>query len=144
MQLENRPNNASTSSTSAVHKGRGLLIYTKSSSSDAIQSVSFLPDNRFLLVTTRVGDLAKDATLERLGNCPVLAVYDLDQASTSQHEGVSSPIAVFSLELGNESDSGEMALYYRLRVDIHSYSDEVAVPLFRSPSYQLIALKTKG
>jgi hypothetical protein len=159
MQLENRPNSASTSSSSTRHKGKGLLIYTKSSSSDAIQSVSLLLDNRFLLATTRVGDLSKDAILEGVGNCPVLAVYDLDQLSASQHQGVSSPIVIFSLNFTGDLrfnpydtlvphflrmnlDPGKMELYYRF--NIHSYSDEVAVPFFSSPSEQLIGLRTNG
>ncbi|KAI9433087.1 hypothetical protein BJY52DRAFT_843004 [Lactarius psammicola] len=44
--------------------------------------------------------------------------------------------------LGNGSDSATMTLYFCL--DIHSYSDDVAVPFFRSPSDELIALQTKG
>ena len=61
----------------------------------------------------------------------------LDQASTSQHDGVSSPIAVVSFE-GQVGDSSQMVLYYLPY--IHSYSDEVAV----SPSEKLIALKANG
>jgi len=89
-----------------------------------------------------VGDLVKDATLGGYEHCPVLAVYDLDRESTLQYEGVSSPIAVFSLELGNESNYRVMVLSFRL--DINSYYDEVAVPFFRSPSDQLIALQTSA
>lgn len=157
MRLENWPNSASTSTAFTKRKGKALLIYTKSSSSDAIRSVSFLPHNCFLLATTRVVDLTKDATLEGIGNCPVLVVYDLSQVSTSQHEGVSSPIAVFSLNVMDDLqfvntlapywlqsvfDPGEMELYYRF--GIHSYSDEVAVPFFSSSAEQLIALQTNG
>ncbi|KAH9020499.1 hypothetical protein EDB85DRAFT_1896146 [Lactarius pseudohatsudake] len=112
--------------------------------SDALQSVSFLPDNRFLLVTTRAADLrdSEDPILKGLGKSPVLVMYDLDQASRSQRENDSSLLTVFSLKLGEKSDSYKMALYYR--PNIHSYSDDVAVPFFRSPSDQLIALKTSG
>src|ERR1700733_3239728 len=123
------------SSASTRHKGRGSLIYTKYSSSDAIRSVSFLPNNRFLLSTTRAGDLSKDAILKGFGNCPVLVMYDLDQASASQHQGISSPIALFSVNptdprdivlphhVKRDFDPGEM----RLLFNIHAYSDEVAV-----------------
>jgi hypothetical protein len=122
--------------------------------------VAFLPDNLFLLASARAGDLSKDAILEGVGNCPVLAVYDLDQLSAPQHLGVSSPIVVFSLDLtddirfnpfdglhpyclGVDLDPGDMELYYRS--NIHSYSDEVAgVPFFSSPSEQLIGLRTTG
>ncbi|KAH8993064.1 hypothetical protein EDB86DRAFT_3078924 [Lactarius hatsudake] len=74
--------------------------------SDALQSVSFLPDNRFLLVTTRAADLrdSEDPILKGLGKRPVLVMYDLDQASRSQRENVSL-LTVFSLKLEEKSDS---------------------------------------
>lgn len=129
-------------------------------SSDAIQSVSFLPENRLLLATTRVGDLAKDAIQKGFGNRPALVVYDLDQAPASQHQGVSSPIAVFVLKLVDRDVStlldhcfdklddefdpaaGEMKLYHC--PNMHSYSDDVSVPFFSLPSDQLIALRIIG
>jgi hypothetical protein len=101
--------------------------------------VSFLPENRFLLATNLLSDLSKDAIPGKHGYFPVLVVYDLDQASTSQHDDISSPIAIFSLE-GQVRVASQMILYYPS--NIHSYSDEVAVPFFRSPSDELIALQT--
>ncbi|KAH8977165.1 hypothetical protein EDB86DRAFT_3093011 [Lactarius hatsudake] len=72
-----------------------------------------------------------------------LEVYDLDRVSASQHEGVPTPIAVFALEVGDEFDSDPVEeLHYYL--NIHSYSDEVAVPFFSSPSEQLVALQTNS
>lgn len=103
--------------------------------------MSFLPENRLLVATTRVGDLVDDITLSKygFGGCPVLAVYDLDPVSTSQPEGISSPIAVFTLELEDEGDFCGMELYSR--PDIQPHWGEVDVPFFRSPSDQLIALQ---
>lgn len=119
--------------------GNGLLINTKSISSDIVQSVSFIPENRFLLATTRLGDLATlaDAPVGH-EHYPALVLYDLDQASKSHR--LTSPISVFSLEPSFEFDPRVMALYYCL--DIHSYSDEVAVPFSSFPSEQLIAVGT--
>jgi hypothetical protein len=139
--LEKRRDSASKSSTFTGEKarGNGSLINIKSISSDTVQSVSFIPENRFLLATTLLGDLANLANAPvGYENYPALALYDLDQASKSQH--VTSPIAVFSLEHDIEFDPRIMVLYYCL--DIHSYTDEVAVPFFSLPSEQLIALGT--
>ena len=104
--------------------------------------MSILPENLLLVATSRLSDLSKDTILGERGYFPVLAVYDLDQASTSQEDGVISPIAAFSLDVGDEFDLSQMALYYR--PNIHSYSEEVAVPFFTSPSDELIALQTNG
>ncbi|KAH9175667.1 hypothetical protein EDB89DRAFT_2135507 [Lactarius sanguifluus] len=88
-----------------------------------------------------LGDRAKDVILVPYGHRPVLEVYDLDRVSASQHEGVPTPIVVFSLEVGDEFDSDPVEeLHYYL--NIHSYSDEVAVPFFSSPSEQLVTLGT--
>lgn len=119
------------------------MISITSDVKHVIQSVSFLPENRLLLATTRLGDSVEDAILSVYGHCPVLEVYDLDRESASQHEGVPTPIAVFSLEVGDEFDSNPMEeLHYYL--NIHSYSDEAAVPFFSSPSEQLVALRTNS
>lgn len=101
--------------------------------------MSFIPENRFLLAITRLGDLATfaDAPVGH-EHYPALALYDLDQASKSRH--VTTPISVFSLEPSFEFDPRVMVLYYCL--DIHSYSDEVAVPFSSFPSEQLIAVGT--
>lgn len=103
--------------------------------------MSFLPENRLLLATTRVGDVVDDVILSKYGygSRPALVVYDLDPASTSQHERVSSPIAVFTLELEDEGDLCGMELYSR--PDIQPNWGKVAVPFFRSPSDQLIGLQ---
>ncbi|KAH9073386.1 hypothetical protein EDB83DRAFT_2541231 [Lactarius deliciosus] len=120
--------------------GQIVLSFT-SDVKHVIQSVTFLPENRLLLATTSLGDRAKDVILGPYGHRPVLEVYDLDRVSASQHEGVPTPIVVFSLEVGDEFDSDPVEeLHYYL--NIHSYSDEVAVPFFSSPSEQLVALGT--
>ncbi|KAH8993058.1 hypothetical protein EDB86DRAFT_3078885 [Lactarius hatsudake] len=96
---------------------------------------------QIVLMSSTLGDLAKDVILGPYGHRPVLEVYDLDRVSASQHEGVPTPIAVFALEVGDEFDSDPVEeLHYYL--NIHSYSDEVAVPFFSSPSEQLVALGT--
>ncbi|KAH9175662.1 hypothetical protein EDB89DRAFT_1945944 [Lactarius sanguifluus] len=112
-------------------------------SSDAIPSMSFLPENRLLLATTRLGDLSKDTILGGYGHRPVLVVYDLDRESASQHEGAPTPIAVFSLDIGDEFYSHPM-MKFHYHLNTRSYSDEVAVPFFNSPSEQLISLETNS
>ncbi len=140
MQLENRPNGASISSVSMGHEGTGLLIYTESIY--GTRSATFLLQNRLLLFTDCAGHVAEDPILGGLGNFPVLAVYDLDQASASQDQGLSSPTAVFTLKLAADDlrfNPGDTVLHYCL--DTFSHSDKVAVPFFRSPSEDLISLQ---
>ncbi|KAI0292830.1 hypothetical protein B0F90DRAFT_221443 [Multifurca ochricompacta] len=111
--------------------------------SNDIRSVALLPRNRILLASTRADDLIRDEGLDGLANSSVLAVYDLEQVHASRpHWGRRFPVAVFALELGHNVVPVDMALHYRL--DIHSYSPEVAAPFFNAPMEQLVALQTSN
>lgn len=68
-------------------------------------------------------------------------MYNLDEVPASGGKRRRpTPAASFALEFGCGVTPVEMYLRYRLNV--HSYSSEVAVPFFGSPEDQLIALQT--
>lgn len=126
---------------------RLLLIYTQCITSPGVRSVAILPENRILLASTHASNLARRAIPEGGADDPVLAVYNLDQVQVppSGRKRVilrRAPAAVFALELGRHTIPGEMLLHYRL--NIHSYSPDVAVPFFGSHADQLVALQTSS
>jgi hypothetical protein len=68
-------------------------------------------------------------------------VYDLDKVPDhGQHQ--QTPVAVFALEFGRDVVPRRMELHFRLNV--HSYSPEVAVPFFGASTEQLLALQMAG
>jgi hypothetical protein len=109
--------------------------------SPIVRSVVFLTENRILLGATHLKDLDRRAVLDGIANTPVLVVYNLDEVSFSGRKGRRpAPAVSFALEFGRDVRPVDMFLRYRLNV--HSYSSEVAVPFFSSPADQLIALQT--
>jgi len=123
--------------------GRTVLCIT----STGVRSFAFLPENRILLASIHTRDLLRHADLRwvvEVVDGPALAVYNLDHdvSASWPKQRRPIPIAIFALELGHDIIPIDMLLHYRLNV--HSYSPEVAVPFFGSPADQLVALQTSG
>ena len=100
------------------------------------RAVTFLSKSRILLASMR-----RETTSNRTVHLPALVVYDLDQVpDPGQHQ--QTPVAVFALEFGRDIVPRRMELHFRLNV--HSYSPEVAVPFFGASTEQLLALQMSG
>ncbi|KAI9433789.1 hypothetical protein BJY52DRAFT_1231378 [Lactarius psammicola] len=78
--------------TGQIVLGMGLLIYTKSSCSDAIQSMLFLPDNYFLLATTRLTTLKTKGYWDDITLVPPHHVLLVPVVSPTSHiDGAAPP-----------------------------------------------------
>ncbi|KAI0251099.1 hypothetical protein BJV78DRAFT_508399 [Lactifluus subvellereus] len=107
-----------------------------------VRSVTFLSKSRILVASIRRN--TRDMTDNWTFHLPVLRVYDLDQVpNPGQHQQAERvPLAIFALEFGRDVIPVRMDLQFRLNV--HSYSPEVAVPFFSAPTDQLVALHMAG
>jgi hypothetical protein len=94
-----------------------------------------------LLALSRTNHLPPTASGNGHAERPVLAAYNLHHESSPWRRQVRRvPIAIFALEFGRDVIPINMQLHFRLNV--HSYSPEVAVPFFIAQTQQLVALQT--
>jgi hypothetical protein len=109
--------------------------------SPSVLSVAFLPENRILVASTHAPELADIPIPNFMALSPVLAVFNLPPIHMMGHQPVRHiPAAMFALELGRDIVPFAMHLHYRLNA--HTYSAEVVVPFFSSPTDQIVALET--
>jgi len=99
-----------------------------------------------LLASIHTRDLVRRADLRWVVDGPALVVYNLDHGVSApgpkQRHGRPVPVAIFALELGHDIIPIDMLLHHRLNV--HSYSPEVVVPFFGSPTDKLVVLQTSS
>lgn len=103
--------------------------------------MSFLPENRILVASTRATELSCVQVPDSIARGPVLAVFNLHAIPLTGHQRVTqNPVALFALELGRDIVPFDMHLHYR--PNTHSYSPEVVVPFFSARADHIIALET--
>jgi hypothetical protein len=118
-----------------------LILPQEIGSPEHVRSVAFLTENRILLALSRTNHFPLAASGNEHPERSALAVYSLDQGP-GDRQVRRLPIATFALELGSNIIPIYMQLHFRL--NLHSYSPEVVVPFFSSPTEQVVALQTSG
>ncbi len=126
--------------TYSLTQRRMILTSHQSIMSPNVLSVAFLPENRILVASIHAPELADIPIPRFMALSPVLAVFNLPIHMMGHQPVRHIPAAMFALELGRDIVPFSMRLHYRLNA--HTYSAEVDVPFFSSPTDQIVALET--